>query len=42
MYILLIYILIVMLIVLVIWNVFMFKRIEKRIVEIQKMINKRG
>ncbi len=42
MYILLIYILIVMLIVLVIWNVFMFKRIEKRIVEIQEMINKRG
>ena len=31
-----------MLIVLVIWNVFMFKRIEKRIVEIQEMINKRG
>ena len=42
MYIFLIYILIVMLIVLVIWNVFMFKRIEKRIVEIQEMINKRG
>lgn len=42
MYILLIYILIVMLIVLVIWNVFMFKRIEKRIVEIQEIINKRG
>jgi len=42
MYILLIYILLVMLIVLVIWNVFMFKRIEKRIVEIQEMINKRG
>ena len=31
-----------MLIVLVIWNVFMSKRIEKRIVEIQEMINKRG
>lgn len=42
MYVLLIYILLVMLIVLVIWNVFMFKRIEKRIVEIQEMINKRG
>ena len=42
MYILLIYILLVMLIVLVIWSVCMFKRIEKRIVEIQEMINKRG
>lgn len=42
MYILIIHILLVMLIVLVIWNVFMFKRIEKRIVEIKEMINKRG
>lgn len=42
MYILLIYILLVMLIVLVIWNLFIFNRIERRIVEIKEMINKRG
>ena len=31
-----------MFIVLVIWNLFIFNRIERRIVEIKEMINKRG
>lgn len=42
MFILLIYIFTVMFIVLVIWNLFIFNRIERRIVEIKEMINKRG
>lgn len=42
MFTLLIYIFTVMFIVLVIWNLFIFNRIERRIVEIKEMINKRG
>ena len=42
MFTLLIYIFTVMFIVLVIWNLFIFNRIERHIVEIKEMVNKRG